>query len=176
MTPEEANTTKIVQLIENLGEIIDGYAINVVRKVGDITQGYKLTLARSECKIEMLGDKPGDFLAQTNLIDPKYPAMKWATPPRNIWRGGYRYFVNRYKTMAKHANLYNAIAQRTPDKNNLALVHQQILKTILFDLKDAYVNDDLGAVCVGLVDQTGTSVSVKKNDEKYAEIAHLEVF
>ena len=176
MTPEEADPTKIVALIEKMGELIDGYAINVVRKVGDITLGYKLTLARSQIKIEMLGDKPGDFLAQTNLIDPKYPAMKWATSPRNIWRGGYKYFVNRYKTMAKHANLYNDIAQRTLDKNNLALIHQQILKTIMFDLKEAYVNDDLGAVCVGLVDQTGTSVSVKKNDEKYAEIAHLEVF
>ena len=78
--------------------------------------------------------------------------------------------------MAKHANLFNDIAQRTLDKTHLAFVHQQILKTILFDLKEAYVNDDLGAVCVGLVDQTGTSVSVKKNDEKYDEIAHLEVF
>lgn len=176
MRPEEADPIKIVALIEKLGELIDGYAINVVRKVGDKTQGYKLTLARSECKIEMLGDKPGDYLAQTNLIDPKYPAMMWATPPRNIWRGGYRYFVNRYKTMAKHASLYNAIAQRSLDKTHLALVHQQILKTILFDLKEAYVNDDLGAVCCGLVDKTGTSVSVKKNDEKYDEIAHLEVF
>lgn len=176
MKPEEADPTKIVQLIENLGELIDGYAINVVRKVRDTIQGYKLTLARSQSKIEILGDKPGDYLAQTNLIDPKYPPMTWATPPRNIWRGGYRYFVNRYKTMAKHANLYNAIAQRSLDKTHLALVHQQILKTILFDLKEAYVNDDLGAVCCGLIDNTGTSVSFKKNDEKYDQIAHLEVF
>lgn len=176
MTPEGADPTKIVEMIEDLGELIDGYAINVVRKVGAQTQGYKLTLARSESRIELLGDIPGDYLAQTNLIDPKYPVMKWATPPRNIWRGGYRYFVNRYKTMAKHALMYKEFAVNGLDRANLANVHLQILKTIMREHKDAYVNDDLGAVCVGLVDHTGTSVSVKKNDEKYDEIAHLEVF
>lgn len=176
MTSEEAEPTKIVQLIDNLGELIDGYAINVVRKIGGVVEGYKLTLARSESKIEMLGEMPGDYLAQTNLIDPKYPAMVWATPPRNIWRGGYSYFVNRYKTMARHASRYKEIALYKLDSTNLAAIHKNILKTILFDLKEAYVNDDLGAVCVGLVDNTGTSVSIKKNDEKYDEIAHLEVF
>jgi hypothetical protein len=78
--------------------------------------------------------------------------------------------------MAKHALMYKEVAVYGLDKAKLANVHLQILKTIMFDLKDAYINDDLGAVCVGLVDQTGTSVSVKKNDEKYDEIAHLEVF
>ncbi|MFZ2199822.1 MAG: hypothetical protein WAV40_03475 [Microgenomates group bacterium] len=175
MSPEEADPVKIIELIESLGELVDGYAINVVRKVGMSIDGYKLTLARSEARVEMLGSNPGDYLRQTNLIDPDYPQMKWATPPRQIWRGGYRYFVNRYKTLDKHATMFSEVALNTLNPDDILQVHKLIQKTILYDLKEAYVNKDLGAVCIGLVDQTGTSVSAKKNDENFDEIEYLEI-
>jgi hypothetical protein len=176
MKPEEAEPNNIVEMINSLGELIDGYAINVVRKVGEVCEGYKLTLARSESKIEMLGETPSDYLAQTNLIDPKYPPMLWATPPRQIWRGGYRYFLHRYKTMASHAKMYQKYLIQSLNSRGILQVHKTIHKTILYDLKEAYVNKDLGAVCVGLIDKNGTSVSAKKNDENFEEIEYLELF
>ncbi len=170
LPPEEAEPSRVVKLIEKLGEMVDGYAINVVRKTKEGVKGYKLTLARGESKVEMLGMNCGDYLAQTNLIDPKYPKMSWATPPRQIWKGGYRYFVNRYKTMASHASLYHKFFDCSLNTRDILQVHKAVQKTVLFDLKDAYMNKDVGAICVGLIDSCSTSVSIKKNDLEYESL------
>ena len=46
-------------------------------------------------------------------------------------------------------------------------VHCQIQQTIFGVLRESYVNVDMGAACVGLVDlQAGTSVSCKLNDDQ----------
>lgn len=172
MKPGEVEPIKIVKLVESLGELIDGYTINVVRKVGNKVEGYKLTFARDEHHPEYLGDKSGDYLRQVNIIDPKYPKMKWALPPKNIWRGGWKFFVTRLKTMDLHAKNYNAVARMSLDPKNLEQVHRLIQQTIFGDLREAYINPDMGAICIGLVDQSGTSVSTKLNDDH--DITQLE--
>lgn len=172
MEPIGADPKKIVELVTSLGELIDGYAINVVRKVGNKIQGYKLTFARDEHYLEYLDDNPGDYLRQVNIIDPKYPKMKWALPPKNIWRGGWKFFVTRLKTMDLHAKNCNLIARMSLDSKNLEQVHRLIQQTIFGDLRGSYINPDMGAICIGLVDQSGTSVSTKLNDDH--DITQLE--
>ena len=46
------------------------------------------------------------------------------------------------------------------------VAHSQIQKLIFGQLQASYINSDVGAVCVGLVDQCGTSVSAKLNDSR----------
>lgn len=54
--------------------------------------------------------------------------------------------------------------------DNLNEVHQKIQSTIYGELAEHYVHADLGAVCVGFVDQeTGTSVSCKLNNKQDLE-------
>lgn len=162
MPPSQAEPTEIIKLISDLGELIDGYAINIVRKVGKNIEGYKLTLARSEVKLEYLVGGSGSYLVQANIVDPKYGRMMWALPPRNIWRGGYKYFLKRMATMSKHARKYQTVAQMSLDPAKIERVHKQIQKTIATDLASTYVNHDLGAICIGLVDKSGTSVSINR--------------
>ena len=170
MKPSEADSNNIVKLIDSLGELVDGYVINVVRKVAEKIEGYKITFARDEHHLEYLGDKAGDYLRQVNIIDPQYPKMKWTLPPKNIWRGGWKFFLARLKTMDRHAKEYAGFANLSLDKSKIMFVHQTIQKTIFGDLCESYINPDLGAVCIGLVDQAGTSVSVKLNDDQAIEV------
>lgn len=166
MKPAEAEPEKIVELASELGELIDGYTLNVARKVGAEIQGYKLTLARGEHKIEYLGSEPGSYLRQVNIIDPGYPKMRWALPPKKIWRGGHKYFMNRLKTLDEHAAKYRQLGEFVLAVNDLEDVHKLVQKIIFVDLREAYINLDVGAVCVGLVDSSGTSVSTKVNDDR----------
>lgn len=172
MQPEEADPEKIFSLINELGLLIDGYAINVVRKIGDKIEGYKLTLARSEMKVEYLAAENGNYLRQVNVVDPQYPPMKWATPPKNLWRGGWKYFRGRLKTLDEHAMKYQMFGNVSLNTENIEQAHKKIQSTIFGELRDTYINGDVGAVCVGLVDHNGTSVSTKLNDEK--SISELE--
>lgn len=174
LAPSAADPDNVIKMISQLGELIDGYGINVVYKVGSAICSYKLTLARSEIRVQRLGQNLGDYLRQTNLIDPDLGQMKWATPPRSIWRGGYRYFIKRYKTMDKDASKYSELGNFQLQIPKLTLVHKKIQKTILSDLRDSYVNPDLGALCVGLVDLSGTSVSVKRNDRLFSRLEFLD--
>lgn len=166
MEPSEAEPKNIVELVETLGELIDGYAINVVRKVQGVVEGYKLTFARSEQNLEYLGQKNGDYLRQVNIIDPHYSPMRWALPARNIWRGGYKYFVNRLKVMDQDAKVYKQVGEIKLKSEEVEVAHSQIQKLIFGQLQASYINSDVGAVCVGLVDQCGTSVSAKLNDSR----------
>jgi len=159
MKPSEVDPNKIIKLINSLGELVDGYAINVVRKVGDNPpggetriEGYKLTLARSDHEIKYVMDKPGSYLQQVNIIDPQYPKMKWALSPKNIWRGGWKFFLARIKTMDRHAKQYARFANLSLDPTKVVYVHQAIQKMIFGDLRKSYINPDLGEVCIGLVD------------------------
>lgn len=174
MEPSDASPSNILQIIEDMGELVDGYAINVVRKVGTEIEGYKITLARSESRVEALGKTVGSTLRQNNLIDPKYPRMKWETAPRNIWRGGNKFYINRYKTMDKHIKMYKQYVKWQVKMPDLTQIHKSIQKTILLTLKDAYVNPDMGALCVGLIFDNVTSVSVKKNNTKYDTLEVME--
>lgn len=167
MHPSEAEASRIVELVQSLGELVDGYAINVIRKVEGKVEGYKLTLARKENYIEYLGESTGSYLRQVNIIDPEYPKMQWELPPKNIWRGGYKYFISRLKTIDQHVQQYLPWSRSQLKAVEVANAHANIQAQIFGELRSSYVNIDMGAACVGIIDyQAGTSVSCKLNDEK----------
>ena len=166
MKAELAEPNTILKLVQDLGELIDGYAINVVRKVQQKTEGYKLTLARTESKIEYLGESAGDYLRQVNIVDPEYPKMKWVSPPRRMWRGGYKHFLARLKRIDSDVAKYIFVAQMYSGSDTVVADHNLIQKTIYTELGEAYINENVGAVCVGLIDNNQTSVSVKLTEGK----------
>jgi hypothetical protein len=167
MRASEADPERIVSLIKELGVLVDGYVINVVRKTASGIEGYKLILARDESRIEYLGDKLGDSLKQVNIIEPTKYVMQWALPPKRIWRGGWKYFTGRIKTLSKHIAQYQLFCQYPLTLSLLPSVHAHIQRIIFSDLAGDYVSPDLGAVCVGFVDEAvGTSVSCKLNDQQ----------
>lgn len=161
MKPTEASPERILEVIRELGELVDGYAINIVRLVDGTTEGFKLTLARSESQVEYLADAAGSFLAQVNIVDPQYPTMQWDLPPRNLWKGGHRYFTERLKKMRQRAREYKQVALLDTSKIPLTLCHQRIQEALFTDLRDDCINNDVGAVCVGLLTESHTSVSTK---------------
>jgi hypothetical protein len=176
MSPTEASPESILKLVNSLGELIDGYAINVARKIGSSTEGYKITLARTESRVEYLGNEAGDYQRQVNIVDPKYPRMKWASLPRRIWRGGYRHFLERLATIDEHVKKYRYLTKFSLSPDQLESIHTQIQKTIYTDLGASYININVGAVCIGLVDSTQTSVSCKLNDDKpFTELEYLDL-
>ncbi len=175
MDPKSANPENVLGLYANLGELVDGYAINVVRKIGSKVDGYKLTFARKNFFVEKLGSETGSYLVQTNIVDPKYPKMEWALSPRNIWRGGWKFFNERVAVMTSHIRKFRQFTQINLNDNQVNNAHHSIQKTILFDLKDAYVNNDMGALCVGFVDVDKTSVSCKRNDFDYSKLEYLDI-
>ncbi len=142
----------------------------MVRKVGKEIQGYKLIFARDEWLVEYLGNENGDTLIQVNILDPSKSPMEWRLPPKQIWRGGYKYFMGRLKTLKLHVRKYSQFAQNELTDENIHHVHHKIQALIFGDLARDYVSDDLGAMCVGFVDKnTGTSVSSKLKDSKDTE-------
>lgn len=167
MKPSEADPDKIVDLLKHLGTLIDGYVINVVRQVDGEVQGYKLILARDETKIVYVGGKSGNYLKQVNIIDREDMATGWALPPRNIWRGGWKYFTNRLKALDKQAKEYGKWCHKSLTSEQVSPLHHQIQQTVYGELSENYVHPDLGAMCVGFVDiSIGTSVSCKLNDSQ----------
>lgn len=176
MQPAECDPEKVLALLHKLGELVDGYAINVVRKVGTKVEGYKLTLARTESRTEYVGDAIGSYLRQVNIVDPGYPKMKYASPARNIWRGGYKYFLARLKNIDDDVSKYGQIMTQGLDDQMLLGVHTSIQRTIYTDLHDTYINENVGAVCVGFVDTEGTSVSCKLNDgQPFKIIEYMDI-
>ena len=167
MHPSEAEASRIAGLAGSLGELVDGYVLNVVRRIEGKVEGYKLTLARSEHRVEYLGGKPGDYLRQVNIVDPRYPKMNWALPPKNIWRGGYKYFTRRLQTMDTHMAQYGHLCNQSLSLDIVAKTHELIQEILYSDLRESYVNIDMGAMCVGMLDlRLRTSVSCRLNDGK----------
>lgn len=167
MKPELADPDEIVTRLSKMGTLIDGYVINVVRSVGESIQGYKLILARDESKIVRLGEKQGDYLKQVNIIDPDEVEMKWALPPRNIWKGGWKYFRDRLAKLGNNVARYGDYTKFDMNNNIVETIHYTVQEKIFGELASDYVSPDLGAVCVGIIDiNVGTSVSCKINDQK----------
>lgn len=165
MSATEAIPSQIVSLANKMGEMIDGYAINIIRKVGTRIDGYKISFVRSENHIEYIGESAGSYMRQTNIVDPNYPKMSGVMQPRNIWRGGWKYFNDRLRTIDQHIGIYHKYLMSSLNPGDFESVHNKIQRTIFTDLRESYINPDLGAVCVGLIDQAGTSVSCKLNDK-----------
>lgn len=175
MKPEEVSADKIVALVSSLGELVDGYAINVVRNVRGNFEGYKLIMARSDNRVEYLGKKIGSYLRQTNIVEPDHSSMKWTLPPKNMWRGGWRYFMGRIKMMDIYAKKYNKYTDFSLSRGKEEQAHKVVQNEVFTKLKEFYLNPDVDAVCVGLVDDLGTSVSCKLNDDQpLADWEYLE--
>lgn len=170
LPPEEADAQQVVTRMKRWGVVVDGYAVNVVRKVGDTAEGYKLTFARSDCEVERVWDQPGDNLRQVNIIEPRYVRAK---KPIALWRHApwrmyvdYRGFLRRLRVMKAHIQSNKQYLTRSLTAENIEVVHHAIHAEVYGRLREAYVNAWMGAMCVGLVDAIGTSVSVKMNDKQ----------
>lgn len=176
MSPVECEPSKVLELLGSLGELVDGYAINVIRKVDSRIEGYKMTLARSESRTEYVDQNIGSYLRQVNIVDPSYPPMTYASPARNIWRGGYKYFLGRLATIDEHLSRYRNYLGESIEGKSLRQVHTGIQKTIYTELHDAYINENVGAVCIGFVDELSTSVSCKLNDgQTFNSVEYMDI-
>lgn len=166
---------KVMMKMRRLGEVVDGYAINVVQKRAGKIEGYKLTFARGDWEVERLGDQIGAYLAQVNIIEPRYVRAK---KPIAVWRYApwkmvvdYRGFLHRLRVMREYTEKYKHYLQITLSRQILKSVHLTIHKTIFRDLRKDLINKYMGAMCVGIIDKgIGMSVSCKLNDQKALEV------
>ena len=172
-TPKNADAYSIVTKLKKLGTLVDGYAINVVRRSKGSIEGYKLTFARDEWEVEHLGDKVGNNLRQVNIVEPDYarkrrPVAKYRHTP---WKMGLDYygFLKRLRDMKTHINEHRQLLALQIEQSNIKLVHQSIHKIIFEKYKKQYVTEWMGAMCVGFLDSSGLSVSTKLNDKRPIE-------
>lgn len=162
MDAKEASEKKILKLIVKLGLSIDGYAINVVRKERERYGGDKFTFTRDAMHVERLGIEVGSYLRQVNIIDPKYgeemPLVKYRTPPRRIYKGGWKTLVARIWALDRIMSKYRQFTKL--EIADMKKAHLVIHKEIFGKLRPVFINDDLGAVALGLIDVKGTSTSI----------------
>lgn len=168
MKAEDAEAEIVVAKMRSLGTVVDGYAINVVRKVDEKIEGYKLTFARDDWEIEKLWDQPGDHLRQVNIIEPRYVSAKkkivqWRHAPWKMYLD-YRGFLKRLREMKSCVQKYRKLIQTPFEAKDTKNIHLAIQRLIFTELKSLFVNDYMKAMCIGLVDQSGTSVSIKLNE------------
>jgi hypothetical protein len=74
--------------------------------------------------------------------------------------------------MRKLATKYGKWLERDIKQIDLVTVHQAVMQLMFEVYREEFVNEWMGAACVGLLDQTGTSVSLKLNDNR--DISILE--
>lgn len=180
MKPEEAEAERVVSLMKQLGSVVDGYAVNVIRKTKLGIEGYKLTFARDDYEIERVWDQPGDNLRQVNIVEPRYARAK---KPVAVWRHApwkmyvdYRGFLKRLREMKADVQLYKQWLQKPLLAGNIEKVHQGVQRAVFSDLRERYVSEWMGAMCVGLVDNLGTSVSVKLNEkEPFDQLEYIDI-
>lgn len=170
LRPEEADAENVVSMMKQLGSVVDGYAVNVVRRTASGIEGYKLTFARNDYEIERLWDQPGDNLRQVNIVEPRYARAK---KPVAVWRHApwrmyvdYRGFLKRLRDMKAHVQLHKQWLQHLLQAEQIETVHRAVQRAVFSNYREAYVSEWMGAMCVGLVDNLGTSVSVKLNDQQ----------
>ncbi len=175
MQPEDASAEAVQAHIAELGEVADGYTIQVVRRTGATIDAYKITFARGDTAVEHLGDGVGAYLRQVNIIDPDYiatgePVAAWRLPPRNMYRGYWRHFLDRLATIDRTMARYAPYTATVLSKETLERSHRNVQATLFGDLRSEFINSDVGAVCVGFLDQRcGTSVSCKVPDHRPLE-------
>lgn len=169
MSPSELEPKRVIERLSQIGELVDGYAINVVRRVGKRMTGYKLTFVRHDYEIEKLGRSDGDILRQVNIIEPRYVGenrliVQWQMPREKI--EDYSAFIERLEFMRKLMQEYDPWLHQVLETEDLVRVHQAVMRVIFEKHKEEFVNEWMGAACVGLIDQRGTSVSLKLNDNR----------
>lgn len=171
--PNEASAEMMVERLRSLGTLVDGYAINVVRRTTHGIEGYKLTFARDEWEIEQLGNSVGDNLRQVNIVDPAYarkrrPVAKYRSAPWKMAIDHYG-FLKRLRDMQSHLTNYKMRVASRLKVSQVAQTHKAIQRIIFEKYPKYYVTEWMGAMCVGLVDQLGLSVSTKLNDKSSVE-------
>lgn len=171
--PVQADASSLVSRLETFGTLVDGYAVNVVRRTKDGVEGYKLTFVRDEWEIENLGEKVGDNLRQVNIVEPRYardkrPVAKYRHAPWKMAIDHYG-FLKRLRDMNTHLSNYKNELTKTVQVEQVERVHKAIHRIIFEKYPRYYVTEWMGAMCVGLLDQNGLSVSTKLNDERPVE-------
>ena len=175
-TVDETDHRVLIPKLKRMGEMIDGYAINVVRRIGKKVQGYKVSFARNDWEVEKLGNKIGSNLRQVNLLEPHYVGenrsiMEWQAPREAI--GFYGELMFRLQNMRELAEKYQKWLSVKLEADKVEKIHLYIMYLMFQKYRSDFVNEDMGAACVGIVDsEIGTSVSTKLNDER--EITKLE--
>lgn len=172
-SPEKADAENVVKRLKQLGTLVDGYAVNVVRKNKDLIEGYKLTFARDEWEIEYLGKNNGDNLRQVNIVEPMYAKQRKsvASYRHAPWKMGIDYygFIKRLRDMKFHINTYRQWYEKELDQNQVSALHKTIHRFIFEKYHKAYVTEWMGAMCVGILDHSGLSISTKLNDKRPVE-------
>ncbi|GAB4027203.1 MAG: hypothetical protein Fur0011_4610 [Candidatus Microgenomates bacterium] len=168
--PKDASAETLVSNLKKLGTLVDGYAINIVRRTKLGIEGYKLTFARDEWEIENLGNNVCDNLRQVNIVEPAYarqdrPIAKYRYSP---WKMAIDYygFLKRLKKMQTHINQHRTQIASTLKQSQVSQIHKAIHKIIFEKYARYYVTEWMGATCVGLLDLSGLSVSTKLNDKR----------
>lgn len=163
--PEHLEPSKLIDELKKLGTVIDGYAINIVRKNKEIIEGYKLTFARNDWEVEWLNERVGDNLRQVNIVEPKYArahkkVAKWRHAP---WKMAVDYygFLKRLRTMKQHIEANQQWINHTLPLEKVEQVHKAIQQLIFTKYNHDYVTEWMGAMCVGLLDLHSTSVSTR---------------
>ncbi len=171
--PENASASEIVTKLKSLGTLVDGYAINVVRRARSKIEGYKLTFARDEWEIEQLGQRVGDNLRQVNIVEPAYARLKRpvASYRHSPWKMALDYygFLTRLRDMKAHILSHKEVLKQKLKLSQVKSVHKAVHRQIFGKYKKQYVTEWMGAMCIGLMDARGLSVSTKLNDKRPIE-------
>lgn len=178
MSVKELDPHEIVVKLSGLGELVDGYVVNVVRKVGGKVQGYKLSFARHDWEVEKLGKKIGASLRQVNILEPHYVGenrliLQWQAPREQI--EDYWAFYLRLQVMGELVKKYEEWFMQELGGKKIHSIHLVIMKLIFEIHRTEFVNHWMAAACVGILDQTGMSVSMKLNDNKpVAQVEYID--
>lgn len=168
--PKDASAEMLVSNLKKLGTLVDGYAVNVVRRTKLGIEGYKLTFTRDEWEIEKLGNNVFDNLRQVNIVEPAYarkhkPIAKYRHAPWKMAIDHYG-FLKRLRDMQSHLNHYKTEIVSPLNETLISQTHKAIHKVIFEKYPRYYVTEWMGAMCVGLLDLSGLSVSTKLNDKR----------
>lgn len=166
--PTKTSISEVIEQCKSFGELVDGYAINlVIKSTEKIVEGYRLSCARNVWEVTRLGKEVNAQIVQTNIVDPKYmfipnKIVQYQTP---IWRMAVDYFgfLMRMRMMRIHISEYHQYTHTKLARAQLRLVHNFVQSIIYGKYRSHYVTEWMGAMCVGVLDtKLGTSVSMRR--------------
>lgn len=153
---------KAVSIVRTSELCIDGYVVNVLHRSAGTPGAYKITFTREDIETETIGETPGSYLRQLNIIDPAYagkPIARWRLPYRRFYRGYWNYYKERLKTIDRDIAAYLPYTSGTVRDHRSA--HDTLLREIASpSLAPHYLNEVVGAVCIAFADDTTLSVTL----------------
>lgn len=163
-SPHRSLTMKsAVDIVTACGQCIDGYAVNIVLPY-PTARAYKITFTRDAVETEEIGESPGSYLRQLNIIDPAYAEKgkaiaRWRLPYRRFYRGYWNYYKERLKTIDRDITAYLPYTDKPI--HDYERIHRVILREIAGPaLAPHYLNEVVGAVCTALTTDRNMSVAV----------------